>query len=111
MYRYLPDIQQEAVVQPDGILSRVLHNEGGVRVVIFAFDAGQELSEHTASRPAILQVLAGTGALKLGADECEARPGTWAYLPAGLVHAIRAESPLTLLLTLLPKEGAHDRTA
>jgi quercetin dioxygenase-like cupin family protein len=104
MYRYLPDIQQEAAVQPDGILSRVLHSEGGIRVTIFAFDAGQELSEHTASRPAILQVLAGTGVLKLGPDEREARPGTWAYMPAGLVHAIRAESPLTLLLTLLPKE-------
>lgn len=104
-YRYLPDLHQEAAVQPDGILSRVLHNEGGVRTVIFAFDSGQELTEHTASRPAILQVLCGTGSLRLGPDELEARPGTWAYMPAGLVHAIRAESPLTLLLTLLPKES------
>ena len=103
-YRYLPDLHQEATVQPGGILSRVLHNEGGVRTVIFAFDTGQELTEHTANRPAILQILSGQGRIQLGQDELEARPGTWAYMPAGLVHAIRAESPLTLLLTLLPKE-------
>lgn len=90
-YRYLPDLHREAAVQPDGILSRVLHNEGGVRTVIFAFDAGQELTEHTASRPAIVQILSGTGTLKLGADELEARPGTWVYMPTGLVHAIRAD--------------------
>lgn len=103
-YRYIPDLQQEVADQPGGILSRVLHNEEGLRTVIFAFDAGQELTEHTARRPATLQVLSGTGTVRLGPDELEARPGTWAYMPAGLVHAIRAESPLTLLLTLLPKE-------
>lgn len=103
-YRYIPDLQQEAAVQPDGILSRVLHNEDGLRTVIFAFDAGQELTEHTASRPATIQILSGQGKIKLGKDELEARPGTWVYMPAGLVHAIRAESPLTMLLTLLPRK-------
>jgi quercetin dioxygenase-like cupin family protein len=102
-YRYIPDLGQEASVQPDGILSRVLHSADGLRTVIFAFDKGQELTEHTASRPAILQVLQGEGRLRLGEDELEARPGTWAYMPAGLLHAVRADSPLVLLLTLLPK--------
>jgi quercetin dioxygenase-like cupin family protein len=91
-------------VPSGGILSRTLPSEGGSKVVLFAFDAAQELSEHTASRPAILHILSGYGRLKLGDDEREARPGTWIYMPAGLVHALRAESPLTMLLTLLPKE-------
>ncbi|HEU4742069.1 MAG TPA: cupin domain-containing protein [Meiothermus sp.] len=121
-YQYIPDLHQEAAVQPDGILSRVLHNEpyfrgdsreasfrgdsreDGIRTVIFAFDTGQELTEHTASRPATLQILSGHGKIKLAQDELEAKPGTWVYMPAGLVHAIRAESPLTMLLTLLPRK-------
>ncbi len=103
-YTYLPDLNREAPVPSGGILSRTLHAEGGVKTVLFAFDTGQELSEHAASRAAILHVLSGRGRLKLGSDELEAQPGTWVYMPAGLPHAVWAESPLTLLLTLLPKE-------
>ncbi len=103
-YTYLPDLSAEAPVPTHGILSRTLLSQQGSKVVLFAFDAGQELSEHTASRPAILQVLSGKGRLKLGNDEQEARPGCWVYMSAGLPHAVWAESPLVLLLTLLPRE-------
>ncbi|MCL6525686.1 MAG: cupin domain-containing protein [Thermaceae bacterium] len=103
-YRYILDLQQEATVQAKEVVSRLLHHEGGVRTRIFAFDAGQELAAHSAAHPAILQILSGQGRLKLGEAEHEAKPGTWVYMPAGLVHAIRAESPLTLLLISLPKE-------
>jgi len=103
-YAYIPDLSKEVELPKNGILSRTLHDQGGTKMVIFAFDAGQELSEHTASRPASLQILSGQGWLKLGQDEFEAQAGTWAYMPAGLVHAIRAKSPLTMVLTLLPKE-------
>ena len=103
-FTYLPDLSTEAPTPKEGILSRTLHSAGGSKTVLFAFDAGQELSEHTASRPAILHVLSGRGQLKLGEEEKPANPGTWVYMPAGLVHALRAESPLTMLLTLLSKE-------
>jgi quercetin dioxygenase-like cupin family protein len=103
-YVYIPDLASEAPVPLGGILSRTLHSAGGGKIVLFAFDAGQELSEHTASRPAILHILSGHGRIKLGDDERDARPGTWVYMPAGLVHALKAQSPLTMLLTLLPKE-------
>ena len=102
-YTYFSDLNLEAQVPPGGILSRTLHSAQS-KTVIFAFDAGQELSEHTAARPAILHILSGQGLLKLGTDEHPAKAGTWVYMPAGLVHAVRAESPLVMLLTLLPKE-------
>lgn len=104
MITYIPDLLAEAPTPKDGILSRTLHGQGDSKTVLFAFDAGQELSEHTASRPAILHVLSGKGKLKLGGEEKPANPGTWVYMPAGLVHAVQAESPLKMLLTLLPKE-------
>lgn len=102
--RYYPDLLSEAPIPKGGILSRTLQSAQGYKVVLFAFDAGQELSEHTASRPALLQILSGKGRLKLGEEEHEAQPGSLAYMPAGLVHAVRAESPLVMLLILLPKE-------
>lgn len=101
-FAFFPDLSTEAPTPTNGILSRTLHSEGGVKTVLFAFDAGQELSEHTSARPAILHILAGQGWLKLGDEEKPAKPGTWVYMPARLVHAVRAETPLTLLLTLLP---------
>lgn len=102
--RYYPNLLSEALIPKGGILSRTLYSGQGHKVVLFAFDAGQELSEHTASRPALLQILSGKGSLKLGQEELEIQPGSLAYTPAGLVHAVRAESPMVMLLTLLPKE-------
>lgn len=101
-YAYITDLSLEVEAPKEGILSRTLHAAGGNKTVIFAFDTGQELSEHTASRPAIIHILSGTGRLKMGGDELEAKPNTWVYMPAGLVHAVKAESPLVMLLTLLP---------
>lgn len=103
-YHHIPDLLEEVAPPQNGILSRTLHSEGGIKTVIFAFDSGQELSEHTAARPAILHILSGQGQLKLGHEEKPAMPGTWVYMPAGLVHAVRAESTLMMLLTLLPKD-------
>jgi len=47
-YRFIADLRAEAQVPPDGILSRTLHNDEQLKVVLFGFAAGQELSEHTA---------------------------------------------------------------
>lgn len=102
-YLYLPDLLQEAEPPADGILSRTLHNDDHVKVVIFGFGAGQELSEHTATMPAILQVLQGEVRLTLGDDLVEARSGALVHMAPGLNHAIRAEKPAVLLLSLLKR--------
>jgi quercetin dioxygenase-like cupin family protein len=100
-YKYFANIGAEVTVPPDGILSRTLHNDERLRVVLFAFSKGQQLTEHTASVPAVLHVLEGEAALKLGADTQEARAGTWVYMPAKLPHGIEAKTPLILLLLML----------
>jgi quercetin dioxygenase-like cupin family protein len=85
----------------DSIVSRTVYAGDHVKVTLFAFAAGQELSEHTASQPAVLHVLKGQGHLRLGSQSSAAGPGTWAYLPAHLPHSVHAETDLTLLLLLL----------
>jgi quercetin dioxygenase-like cupin family protein len=84
-----------------GILSRTLHNDDRFKVVLFGFAQGEELSEHTASMPAILHFLQGEAKLTLGDDSIEAKPGTWVHMTKGLRHSIQAKSPVIMLLMLL----------
>jgi quercetin dioxygenase-like cupin family protein len=105
-YTYITDLAQEAVPPLDGILSRTLYNDERIKAVIFGFGAGQELSEHTSTMPAILEFLSGEASLTLGDDTLDARPGTFVHMPAGLRHGIRAMTPTVLLLLLLKPEQA-----
>lgn len=100
-YVLIADLAQEAPPPDKGILSRTLHNDEQVKAVIFGFAQGEELSEHTAMMPAILQFIRGEATLTLGADTHTAQPGTWIQLPAGLTHSIRAKTPVVMLLLLL----------
>jgi quercetin dioxygenase-like cupin family protein len=101
-YTYLPNLAATVEIPQGGILSRTVYSDATVNVVMFGFDAGEELSEHKAARPALLQVISGTATLTLGGDTLEAGPGTWVRMPAGLPHGVRATTPLVLQLTLLP---------
>jgi len=106
-YTYIADLANQVEILADGILSRTLYMDDRVKVVIFGFDRGQELSEHTASMPAILHILQGEARLTLGADSMPARPGTWVHMPAQLRHSLYAETPVVMLLLLI-KTGKQD---
>jgi quercetin dioxygenase-like cupin family protein len=100
-HRYIADLAAEVAVPPDGILSRTLHNDENARVVLFAFSAGQELTDHTSKMPAIIQVLQGEARIRLEGEELETRPGAWIHMAPETVHGVLARSPLIMLLTLL----------
>jgi len=85
-----------------GILSQTLAKVGGVRVTRFAFAAGEELTEHTSTRPALLHFLRGRARLTLGGDTVEVGAGDHLHMRAGLRHAVVALEPLEFVLTLLP---------
>lgn len=101
-YTLFPDLLAEGLVPKRGIHSQTLSDEGGVELVLFAFAAGERLSEHTAARPAIIHVLAGEADLTVGGDAYAAGPGTWVRMPANLAHSIAARTPLVMALYLLP---------
>ena len=63
--------------------------------------AGQELSEHTASLPAVMHFLSGEADVTLGAEKMAAAAGTWIHMPAGMPHSISAKTPVVMLLLLL----------
>jgi quercetin dioxygenase-like cupin family protein len=98
---HITDLAKEVQPPDKGILSRTLYNDDRLKVLLFGFAQGEELSEHTASMPAILQFLKGEANMTLGDDALEARPGTWVHMPTGLKHSIKATSPVVMLLLLL----------
>jgi quercetin dioxygenase-like cupin family protein len=85
----------------DGIVSKTVVDEPRTKVVLFAMETGQSLSEHTASMPATIHILQGRASLLLGGERHDAPPGTWIYMPANLNHAVDAVENVVFLLTLL----------
>lgn len=98
----ITDLAAELAVPEDGTLSRVLYRDDRLRVVGFAFAAGQELTEHTSALPVVIQVVQGRVDLVLGEEKTEAKPGSWIHLPARLPHIVHATEPSVMLLTMLP---------
>ena len=103
-YTHVLDLAQEVQPPDKGILSRTLYNDDRLKAVAFGFAQGEELSEHTASMPAVLHFLQGEAKLTLGDDTLDARPGTWVHMPKGMRHSIQATTPVVMLL-LLVKEA------
>lgn len=99
--RFFADLLAESPPPARGILSQTLHDADDVRLVMFGFAPGEELSEHTAARPAIVHVLAGEGEAVVGGERHAIGPGTWIHMPARMAHSIRADTPLTMALYLL----------
>ena len=101
-YKYFADLAAELPpIHADSITSRTLFSNDRLKVIVFGFASGQELSEHTASVPAIIHILTGEADLMLGADSMRAQAGTWAHMPAQLPHSVCANTELTMLLILL----------
>ena len=94
------DLEAMVDVAEQGIVSKAIVENEHHKLIHFTLAAGQELSEHTASVPAVIQVLQGRGTVKLGGETYEGRPGMLYYMPADLKHAVVADEDLVFLLTM-----------
>jgi quercetin dioxygenase-like cupin family protein len=84
-----------------GIASRALARTSGGNLTLFAFDAGQGLTEHTSPFEALVLVLAGEVTLTIGGTPVRAAAGTITRMPASVPHAVDASEPVRLLLVML----------
>ena len=100
-YTHISDLAKEAQPPEKGILSRTIFNDEKVKAVIFGFGQGEELSEHTASMPAVLHFLQGEASLTLDNHTVEGKPGAWVHMPKGMRHSIQAKTPVVMLLMLM----------
>jgi quercetin dioxygenase-like cupin family protein len=96
--RALRDLVQ---YQPAAIVSRVLAKRAGGSVTLFAFDGGQELSEHTTPFDALVSVFDGEAEITVAGTAHRVRSGEALLLPANVPHALRAVSPFRMMLTMI----------
>ena len=99
-YTLLRDLLAEVTIPENGILSRTLYNDDRLKVVIFGFATGQELSAHTAPMAASIQILRGEASVTLGTDVHDVGAGAFVHMPPKLNHGIVAKSPLVMLLQM-----------
>jgi len=102
-YTFVRDLLAHQPIPEDGILTRQIHDDEKLRVVMFTFSAGQRLSEHTAGTTAILHFLSGEATVTLGDDSIEAQSGAWVRMDPGVRHSVVTKSSVVMLLVLIKK--------
>ena len=85
----------------DSIVSKTIIDKPVGTVTLFAFDAGQKLSEHTAPYDALVQVIDGTGRLTIGGEDHAVSAGQIVIMPANVPHAVTADERFKMLLTMI----------
>lgn len=100
-------LADETKFAANGIVSRTLLNTAHSRVILFGFAEGQELSEHTSTQHAIIEILSGECEFSLDGKWNTLKAGTLLYMPPNLRHAVQAKQAFSMLLTLMkPADGA-----
>jgi quercetin dioxygenase-like cupin family protein len=94
----------ETQFAPNGIVSRTLLRTANSRVVLFGFSEGQELTEHTSTQHALVQVLSGECDFSLAGEEHQLKAGDLLYMPPNLPHALKATTKFSMLLTFSKPE-------
>ena len=89
---------------PNGIVSRTLLRTANSRVVLFGFAEGQELTEHTSTQHAVVQILSGECDFTLAGEAHKLKAGDLLYMPPNLPHAAKATTKFSMLLTLTKPE-------
>ena len=94
-------VNELAGYQDGSIVSRVLLKQEKGNVTFFAFDKGQELSEHTAPFDALVQVLEGRAEITIAGQPHELQAGEMIIMPANQPHALKAPERFKMLLTMI----------
>lgn len=87
--------------QEDAVVSRTLIEREVGTVTLFAFGAGQALSEHTAPFDALVHVLEGEAEVVLGGMRHTLRVGQAVLMPAHVSHAVKARKRFKMLLVMV----------
>lgn len=103
-YHLIPNLIDLIETLPtDSIVSRTFHKDGRLNAILFGFDQGQALSEHTSSQAVVIQIIQGEASITIGDDRHEVGAGAWLYLSPHQKHSVFAKTPLHLLLLMLGK--------
>ena len=87
--------------QRKSVVSRTLVDSPVCTITLFAFDAGQGLSEHSAPFNAMVLVLDGEAQIIIGGTPHHLCAGALVVMPANIPHAVKAVKKFKMLLTMV----------
>ena len=90
-----------ASYQDDSVVSRQITKADAGNVTLFAFDAGQELSEHRAPFDALVHILEGEAEVRVSGEPFSLAAGEAIIMPANEPHALKATKRFKMLLTMI----------
>ncbi len=87
--------------QSGSVVSRQITKADAGNVTLFAFDEGQELSEHTAPFDALVHIVDGKAEIIISGQSFHLKSGEAIIMPANEPHAVQATSQFKMLLTMI----------
>ncbi len=101
-YKGKPMDLANSIEYADGsVVSKTLFNKKTGTLTLFAFDAGQGLSEHTSPYDATVYILDGEAKLIIDGKPITAKAGEMVIMPADIPHDVQAESRFKMLLIMI----------
>ncbi|MCE1226647.1 MAG: cupin domain-containing protein [Geobacteraceae bacterium] len=95
------NMNEQISYQSGSVVSKTLIDKKIGTLTLFAFDAGQGLSEHTAPFDAVVQIVDGTAAVTIDGTVHQVQAGEMIIMPANLPHSLKAEVPFKMLLVMI----------
>jgi quercetin dioxygenase-like cupin family protein len=99
------NLKELVAYQQGAIVSRTLVEKETGTVTLFAFDAGQALSEHTAPFDALVQVSDGEAEIRIAGVPHRVGAGEMIIMPGHQPHALRALTPFKMMLIMIRSQG------
>ena len=92
----------DSIAYADGaVVSKTILKKPSGNITLFAFDAGEGLSEHTTPHEALVQVLDGSVEITIGGNATPLSAGQSLILPANVPHALKATERFKMMLTMI----------
>jgi quercetin dioxygenase-like cupin family protein len=94
-------LAEQVSYQEGSVVSRKILGGKRGNVTLFAFAAGEGLTEHTSPYAALVVVLDGEASIQVGGEEHTVRAGQAITLPAAIPHALDARQPFKMMLVMI----------
>jgi len=87
--------------QQGSVVSRMMVYKKSGTITLFAFDAGEGLSEHTAPFDAIANIIDGEAEITIAGKEYHLIKGQMIIMPANKPHALHAKQQFKMMLVMI----------
>jgi len=94
-------LEESVSYQSGSVVSRTLLKDKNGSITVFAFDEGQELSEHTVPFDALVHVLDGEVEIRISGEPSRVKKGEAILMPANQPHAVRAVTSFKMVLAMV----------